>query len=354
MLVQSQGVAQKYNKPAIVTQRQTIRMTSANDSVEFKGHFRTNKLPGILSIQETAFFREMPTLEGMKKYIATAFKDRHHIRIANFGCSSGEEAYTMAMLLDDLPQKVEIDGYDLDQKAVDSAKRGISPIGNLKCSGIMPLNAFDDTYLAFNQDAPLTPEKSKYKKLFGRFFEGVSVFKARPSLKEMVINLAVTKATKYFEVKPDIKNRCHFAQGDITKLDEFIKPGSVDVLSFRNALYHLTTVEPMPGLKLSKDEIEVRPVLEGLFDKIHTALSEDGIFVLGIHSNDHELGPSDKDANNLIYKILKEKGFEPAFCEKTDSALDQFLKSCGIEHSLREDKGRISIWKKVNRPTNVS
>ena len=90
----------------------------------------------LITNNETIFFREEPQLRAYADKILPAIKDRkvaartRNIRIVSAGCSSGEEAYTLAMLLMESGHfiwdwDVQITGIDLDSKALEKAERGI-------------------------------------------------------------------------------------------------------------------------------------------------------------------------------------------------------------------------------------
>ena len=92
------------------------------------------RLASQLANNETYFFRET---EQMKSFIRSVFPEvihrklssgRKNIRILSAGCSSGEEAYTFAIMLEDSgvsPQKsdIEILGMDIDSGALDVARQ---------------------------------------------------------------------------------------------------------------------------------------------------------------------------------------------------------------------------------------
>ncbi len=93
-----------------------------------------NILANLLATNETYFFREEFQLrafqeEIMPELIAYARKNNHLLKIWSAGCSSGEEPYTIAMLLkerNDLNDlRIEIYGTDMSKKMIEKARRGI-------------------------------------------------------------------------------------------------------------------------------------------------------------------------------------------------------------------------------------
>jgi len=93
-----------------------------------------NILANLLATNETYFFREEFQLrafqdEIMPELIEYAQRNNHQIKIWSAGCASGEEPYTIAMLLkerDDLEGiRVEIYGTDMSKKVIEKAKQGV-------------------------------------------------------------------------------------------------------------------------------------------------------------------------------------------------------------------------------------
>ncbi|MBT1071645.1 protein-glutamate O-methyltransferase CheR [Geobacter chapellei] len=103
----------------------------------------------ILTTNETYFFRESFQLKAFTEEIIPELikkKTRQGIktlRIWSAGCSTGEEPYTIAMLLSDLPElhgwKIEIIGTDISQRVLQHARRGVY--------GKSAFRATDETYL---------------------------------------------------------------------------------------------------------------------------------------------------------------------------------------------------------------
>lgn len=86
----------------------------------------------LITINETYFFREERQLKAFSDEILAELmggKDLKTLRIWSAGCSSGEEAYTIAMLCKEKPElapwDVDIFASDISQRVVQSARRGI-------------------------------------------------------------------------------------------------------------------------------------------------------------------------------------------------------------------------------------
>jgi chemotaxis protein methyltransferase CheR len=105
-----------------------------------KGAERTSELTSLLNeitIGETCFFRNLPQIDALRKVIFPALSENKKrlpfskIRIWSAGCSTGEEAHTLAILL--LEEKAgifkgipfEVIATDLNQHSLEKAHAGI-------------------------------------------------------------------------------------------------------------------------------------------------------------------------------------------------------------------------------------
>lgn len=92
-----------------------------------------NDLMPLVTINETYFFREMNQLELFKNELIPELlrrKTNRTLKILSAPCSSGEEPYTIAMLLDEAPVslagwQVEILGVDIDPLVIQKAQAGL-------------------------------------------------------------------------------------------------------------------------------------------------------------------------------------------------------------------------------------
>ena len=103
------------------------------------GPQRTEELQRMISHltnNETYFYRETPQLQVFAEHILRQIKERkaggssRTLRILSAGCSSGEEAHTIAMIVYDSGLffwnwEVEIIGMDVDHAALEKAHRGL-------------------------------------------------------------------------------------------------------------------------------------------------------------------------------------------------------------------------------------
>jgi chemotaxis protein methyltransferase CheR len=88
----------------------------------------------VLTIHETYFFREDRQLKAFTDEILAGFHENRKgmdrtLRIWSAGCSTGEEAYTIAMLILDKPEfkdwHVDILGTDISHRVIQVARRGV-------------------------------------------------------------------------------------------------------------------------------------------------------------------------------------------------------------------------------------
>jgi chemotaxis protein methyltransferase CheR len=89
-----------------------------------------------LTNNETYFYREMPQLQVFADSVLKTVKDRkaarddRRLHLLSAGCSSGEEAYTLAMILYDSglffwSWDVQVTGMDVDPSVLDKAGRAV-------------------------------------------------------------------------------------------------------------------------------------------------------------------------------------------------------------------------------------
>jgi len=86
----------------------------------------------ILTVNETYFFREQNQLKAFSEEILPEMHERNaasrSLRIWSAGCSTGEEPYTIAMLINEKePYRgwdVEVHGSDINQRVLQTARKG--------------------------------------------------------------------------------------------------------------------------------------------------------------------------------------------------------------------------------------
>ena len=171
----------------------------------------------------TSFFRDPGAFDILnEKFLPGLLADKPEgtmVRIWVAGCSTGEEAYSMAILLQECMERmnrhfsVQVFATDIDQDAINVARAGLYP---------------------FSIAADVGPERLK------RFF---------------------TKEENHYKVKKSIREMLVFASQDLIKDPPFTK---LDILSCRNLMIYL-------GQALQKK----------LFPVFHYSLKPDGLLFIG-------------------------------------------------------------------------
>ena len=85
----------------------------------------------LLTTNETYFFREHAHFEFLRDTILPQFERNRHLSIWSAACSSGEEPYTLAMLLADvlgLQGRWDITATDISSRVLAVAQRGVYPL----------------------------------------------------------------------------------------------------------------------------------------------------------------------------------------------------------------------------------
>ncbi len=101
-----------------------------------KHHGETGALLQDLLISVTNFFRDTPAFAALEEDLGSLFAGKgpgDHVRVWVPACSTGEEAYSIAMLLTeyaarmDAPPGLQVFATDLDEQAIESARAGLYP-----------------------------------------------------------------------------------------------------------------------------------------------------------------------------------------------------------------------------------
>jgi chemotaxis protein methyltransferase CheR len=134
------GIALGPSKKALVCGRLSRRV-QLHGLASFRSYFEQlidDRIPGesqvavdLLTTNETYFFREPRQFEVLTGLI-DGFPRARPLRIWSAACSSGEEVYTLAMVLEELHRVQrgptwEITGSDISMRMLESARRGIYP-----------------------------------------------------------------------------------------------------------------------------------------------------------------------------------------------------------------------------------
>jgi chemotaxis protein methyltransferase CheR len=123
------------------------------------------RLLRLLPVHTTAMFRDPGFFLELREKVIPALSSHHFIRVWVAGCSTGEELYSVAILLreEGLAGRCRIYATDLSDEAVERARRGIFPISAMQdysrnyrqAGGALP---FSDYYTANSEHAVFHPE----------------------------------------------------------------------------------------------------------------------------------------------------------------------------------------------------
>lgn len=87
-----------------------------------------------LTINVTEMFRDPLFFLSLRQNVLPTLKERNHIRIWQAGCSTGEESYSLAILMQEegLSRKTQIYATDLNEAVLEEAKKGSFPIAPMQ------------------------------------------------------------------------------------------------------------------------------------------------------------------------------------------------------------------------------
>ncbi|MDH5324911.1 MAG: protein-glutamate O-methyltransferase CheR [Gammaproteobacteria bacterium] len=134
------GIALAENKQAMVSGRlnkrlNQLQMNSYSDYIKYlkQGHASEEQVViDLLTTNETCFFREPKHFEVLETSVLPGLKRHPRVRVWSAACSSGEEAYSLAMLLDSVfnDTRWEILASDVSRQMLETAERGLYPLDN--------------------------------------------------------------------------------------------------------------------------------------------------------------------------------------------------------------------------------
>jgi chemotaxis protein methyltransferase CheR len=89
-----------------------------------------------LATNHTSFLREADHFDFLRQNVVPSLRDRDRIEIWSAACSTGEEVWTLAFVLNEAvpAQKVHIAGTDISTKALVAAERAVYPAD--RCHGL--------------------------------------------------------------------------------------------------------------------------------------------------------------------------------------------------------------------------
>ena len=171
--------------------------TGAKTDLVFSDPTVLRELAGQLTVAETFFFRHKEQLEEAVSHVGTVLgRGRQRPKIWSAGCSTGEEPYSLVMMLTDAlggrAQLVDIVACDINHQALSTARRAV--YGDWSLRGVEP-------------------------ELIGRHF--------------------AEKHPGKYRVLPAYRERIDFQHLSILEMAATLAPTSIDVVVFRNVGVYL-------------------------------------------------------------------------------------------------------------------
>jgi len=343
----------------------------ANYMVSFKGgmKYEESDKSNIGTINhQTAFFREQKTDEIVQRYILEKFGSEDEINIVSGACSTGEEAKSYAMMLDSIKDKLNIYGFDISADVVEDAKKGDCQLVRAKDNALGFTTDLDsENMLLDNSTQGLTDYQRNCRDKFNRYYTpkgpeySVPVFpdakqklkdleallnnpeefkkqkkeyddqiqtlkREHPEVAEFVENMSFEdtvemgmaslksqvqayRSVRDFSTDMSQFGNCSFAQGDVMNLDKLYDSNSVNVLLYRNALYHtLCTGDNM--LRFMKED--AKDTMDVIAKQMNKVLKPRGLVVFG----EKELLQGVD--GNVIKEVMENNGFK-SLQEGTDN-----------------------------------
>ena len=192
-----------------------------------------------VTVNTTEIFRDAAIWQLLKYKYINSFANKESIDIWHIGCSTGQEVYSMLMLLNEkeLLPKTNIYATDLNTDVLDVAKKGIYKFREI--------DEFIENYNLVMSSNPLEDENHKDV----------------PYDKYININ----RRKNLIKIKPIVLDKANFSKHNLIK-DGNVFNKKFDVIFCRNVLIYFN------------HDLQNR-----LFEFFHSNLKDDGILVIGRH-----------------------------------------------------------------------
>ena len=192
-----------------------------------------------ITVNTTEIFRDTKTWELLKRDILPKFSNKETIDIWHVGCSTGQEVYSVLILLNELGlmNKARIVATDLNEDVLEVAKKGYYRFREI--------DEFIDSYDMVMMNNPDDDEK----------------FKNIPHTKYITIN----RRKNLIKIKPLLLNKAKFIKHDIVSEGNIFNR-KFDLIFCRNVLIYF------------KHQLQNR-----LFEFFYENLNPDGALIIGRH-----------------------------------------------------------------------
>lgn len=140
----SGSIGASFVEKAIVDCMEELNVTTLADYMEAVtgDHAALDRLVEKVVVRETYFFRDVEPFAVLKEYLKNFWLNRNGaepLRVLSVPCSTGEEPYSIAMLLFDMKIKKDrfvIDAADISERALEQARSGIYTAYSFRMAGI--------------------------------------------------------------------------------------------------------------------------------------------------------------------------------------------------------------------------
>lgn len=198
-----------------------------------------------ITVNTTELFRDIATWQSLKHRILPKLKDKETINIWHSGCSTGQEVYSMLIILSELNllEKARVYATDINVDAIEIAKKGTYKF------------RFNMNYLdSFDKVMKENPYNyDEYNDIpYAKFFE-------------------IDKSQDTIRMKQFLREKPVFKKHDLVNNDNIFYT-KFDIILCRNVMIYFNS-------KLQNK----------VFDLFHKSLNDGGYLVLGIHES--ILGP---------------------------------------------------------------
>ncbi|MBN1252882.1 MAG: hypothetical protein JXR51_07605 [Bacteroidales bacterium] len=213
-----------------------------------------------VTVNTTEIFRDAKTWQLLKYKYIDELKEKEKISIWDIGCSTGQEVYSMLILLNEknLLPKAEILATDLNSEVLKIAEKGVYKFREI--------DEFIDNYELVMCSNPYD-DKNHIDIPHKKYFE-------------------ISRRKNLIKIKPNLLNKIAFLKHDIIQ-EKNIFDKKFDIIFCRNVLIYF------------KHDLQNK-----LFDFFYQNLNDDGLLIIGRHEG--MLGPiSNKfKKEESIYKKL--------------------------------------------------
>ncbi len=204
---------------------------------ENKEYFQ--KVINDITVNTTELFRDVAVWLNLRRNVLNHFKEKTHINIWHAGCSSGEEVYSMLILLNEMNMldKAKVFATDINTEILDKARNGLF---NSRLH-----HAYFDNFDKVIKVNPLNFEQ-KVEIPYAKYFEQDDL-------------------NKTFRIKKFLRDKVTFKQHNLVEGSIFYK---FDLIFCRNVIIYFNS--------------ELQNSVISLF---HESLFNDGMLLIGAHEN---------------------------------------------------------------------